>query len=75
MSDREIVHENVSVSDYAGQLDAVARLSGIDRKLIKGYALLVDDGSRQAVVTTDLDLPEVAALLYQVTGILLGSAS
>lgn len=46
--------------------EAIAALAEIEPGQVKSYALIVDDGSRQATVVTDLGREELATVLANV---------
>lgn len=54
---------------------AVAAIAEIEPGQVKGYALLVDDGSSQAQITTDLDLVHCCALVIRVAEVIVESTS
>lgn len=54
---------------------AVAEITGTDPSLVRSYAVIVDDGTPEAVLTTDLgDLPLVT-LLVEILRLLTGEAT
>ena len=79
MSNREPAietdRETVTRSKYAETLDAVGFVAELDPATIKGYVLIVDNGTKQAIVTTDMASPDHVTMLAQVTEILIGGLS
>lgn len=71
----EVDRQGISRSKYAETLDAVGFVAEIDPATIKGYVLIVDNGTRQAIVTTDMASPDHAILVAQVAEILIGGLS
>lgn len=54
------------MSIYREQLEAIGFVSGLKPEDIKGYVLIVDNGSRRAEVFTDLPLVDCAAMVIGV---------
>lgn len=71
----EADRQGVTWSKYAETLDAVGFVAEIDPVSIKGYVLIVDNGTRQAIVTTDMESPGHVALVARVAEILIGGLS
>ena len=53
------------------QLAAVAAIADIEPDRVKGWALLVDDGSSEAQVYTALDFPQACALVIRVAEVII----
>lgn len=49
----------------------VAAMAGIDPDRVKGYVLVVDDGTRQATVITNLPVGKAGGLLFRITDLVL----
>lgn len=54
---------------------AVAAVADIEPGQIKGWAVLVDDGSSQATIITDLEITRCCALVIRVAEVIIENAS
>ena len=57
------------------QLAAVAAVAGLEPGQVRGWALLVDDGSSSAQIFTDLELPRCCALVIRVAEVIIEGVS
>lgn len=66
---RKLAREQIA-NKTERDLAAVAELAGVDPGQVKGWAVVVDDGTRQATVVTSMDPPACAVMLCLVADLM-----